>query len=370
MTSSTIPALFRPFSLRSIEFSNRIAVSPMCQYSCDDGFATDWHLVHLGARAQGGAGLVLTEATAVLPEGRISSADLGLWRDEHIAQLARIVEFVHSQGARIGTQLAHAGRKASMSPPWKDEHLLLASEGGWQTVAPSAVAFSSSYSKPEALDATGIAGVVDAFRQAALRAEAAGFDVVEIHAAHGYLLHQFLSPLANSRTDAYGGSLVNRMRLALEVVDAVRAVWPQHKPLLVRLSATDWVEGGWCIDDSVQLARHLREHGVDLVDTSSGGIAPGIRIPSEPGYQVGFARKIRNEAGIKTGAVGQITEAEQAEAIIATEDADIILLGRALLRDPYWPLHAAERLGTEISWPKQYLRAAPHGSSARPSVHS
>jgi len=363
-------ALFQPTSLRSIEFRNRIGVSPMCQYSSTDGFATDWHLVHLGSRAQGGAGLVIMEASGVLPEGRISPADLGIWRDEHVAKLAEIVKFVHSQGARIGIQLAHAGRKASMSPPWQDEHLMLPSEGGWQTVAPSAVAFSPSYGQPQALDAAGIAHVIESFRRAAKRAQAANFDLVEIHAAHGYLLHQFLSPLANQRTDHYGGSFPNRIRLVLEVVDAVRSEWPQEKPVLVRISATDWTEGGWTIQDSVELSHHLRRHGVDLVDVSSGGIAPGIRIPSEPGYQVQFARQIRHEAGIPTATVGQITEPKQAEAIIVDGDADFVLLGRAFLRDPYWPLHAAQTLGVEVSWPQQYLRAASHGSVAHSPVRS
>ena len=264
--------LFSSFQLRSVAFSNRIGVSPMCQYSCEDGFATDWHLVHLGARAQGGAGLVVLEASAVTPEGRISSADLGIWKDEHIPTLVRIASFIHSQGARAGIQLAHAGRKGSMSSPFINEHLLSAAEGGWQTVAPSAVAFSPSYSVPAALDTARIAATVEAFRLAARRAHTAGFDLVEIHAAHGYLLHQFLSPLANQRTDAYGGSFENRARLVLEVVDAVRSEWPAHLPLFIRISATDWADGGWDIDESVQLARLLRDRGVDLVDVSSGGI--------------------------------------------------------------------------------------------------
>jgi 2,4-dienoyl-CoA reductase-like NADH-dependent reductase (Old Yellow Enzyme family) len=357
--------LFSTFQLRSVIFPNRIGVSPMCQYSSRDGFATDWHLVHLGSRAQGGAGLVIQEASAVVPEGRISPGDLGIWKDGHIPGLERIVQFIHSQGARAAIQLAHAGRKGSMSIPFAGEHLLLPTEGGWQPVAPSAVAFSSGYAVPQALDLAAIAAVVEAFRQAARRAFKAGFDVVEIHAAHGYLLHQFLSPLANQRTDAYGGSFGNRVRLTLEVVDAIRAEWPAHLPLFVRISATDWVDGGWSVDESVQLASLLREHGVDLVDVSSGGQVPDAKIPVGPGFQVGLASRIRREAAIPTAAVGLITEPDQADAIVAQGDADLVLLGRALLRDPCWPLHAAATLGDPASWPEQYLRAAPHHSPAR-----
>jgi 2,4-dienoyl-CoA reductase-like NADH-dependent reductase (Old Yellow Enzyme family) len=361
-------SLFSPFQLRSVEFSNRIGVSPMCQYSSHDGFATDWHLVHLGSRAQGGAGLVILEASAVVPEGRISSGDLGIWKDEHIPALQRIAAFLHSQGARAGIQLAHAGRKGSMSVPFGGERLLLPPEGGWQPVAPSALAFSSSYAVPQALDQAGIDAVVEAFRQAARRALAAGFDLVEVHAAHGYLLHQFLSPLANRRTDAYGGSFENRARLALQVVDAVRAEWPAHLPLFVRISATDWAEGGWNADESVQLARLFREHGVDLVDVSSGGQVPDAKIPVGPGFQVQFAARIRREAGIATAAVGLISDPAQANAIVARGDADLVLLGRELLRDPYWPVHAAAALGEAASWPVQYLRAAPHHSPARAAL--
>ena len=357
--------LFSPLQLRSVSFRNRIGVSPMCQYSSHDGFATDWHLVHLGSRAQGGAGLVIAEASAVLAEGRISSGDLGIWKDAHIPALERIVEFIHDQGALAAIQLAHAGRKASMSVPFAGERLLAPSEGGWQPVAPSALAFSADYALPQALDAAGIANVVEAFAGAARRAFKAGFDVVEIHAAHGYLLHQFLSPLANLRTDAYGGSFENRVRLALEVVDAVRAVWPAKLPLFVRISATDWAEGGWSIDESVQLAGLLREHGVDLVDVSSGGQIPNARIPVGPGFQVQFAARIRREAGIPTAAVGLITDPEQADTIVAQGEADLVLLAREMLRDPYWPLHAAAALGEPASWPEQYLRAAPRHSPAR-----
>ena len=358
-------ALFTPFRLRSLEFSNRIGMAPMCQYSARDGFAGDWHFAHYAARAQGGAGLILLEASAVTPQGRISNGDLGLWKDEQIDGLKRIVDFAHSQGAHVGIQLAHAGRKASMSIPFNGEHLLSDAEGGWQTIAPSAVPFSETYSTPLALDFAGIDAVVDAFVQAARRALQAGFDVVEIHAAHGYLLHQFLSPLANQREDAYGGSFENRARLPLQVVDAVRAVWPQHLPLLVRISATDWAEGGWNADESVGLSRLFREHGVDLVDVSTGGMIPNAKIPVAPGFQVEFARRIRREAAIPTAAVGLITEANQANAIVEQGDADLVLLARELLRDPYWPLHAASVLGESASWPVQYLRAAPHHSPKR-----
>jgi 2,4-dienoyl-CoA reductase-like NADH-dependent reductase (Old Yellow Enzyme family) len=360
--------LFSPLQLRSVSFANRIGVSPMCQYSSHDGFAADWHLVHLGSRAQGGAGLVILEASAVLPEGRISSGDLGLWKDAHIPALDRIVQFIHSQGARAAIQLAHAGRKASMAIPFAGERLLLPAEGGWQPVAPSALAFASNYAVPQALDQAGIAAIINSFALAARRALKAGFDVVEIHAAHGYLLHQFLSPLANQRTDAYGGSFQNRIRLALQVVDAVRAEWPVHLPLFVRISATDWVAGGWSIDESVQLARLLRDHGVDLVDVSSGGQVPNAQIPIGPGFQVEFASRIRREAAIPTAAVGMITGPAQADAIVAQGNADLVLLAREFLRDPYWPLHAAAALGESASWPDQYLRAAPHHSPARTPV--
>ena len=360
--------LFSPFKLRSIEFANRIGVSPMCQYSARDGFANDWHLVHLGARAQGGAGMILLEAAAVTPQGRISPGDLGIWKDEHITELSRIVRFIHGQGVRAGIQLAHAGRKASMSIPFGGERLVTEAEGGWQTIAPSAVAFSPSYSQPEALDKKGIEAVVEAFRQGARRVLEAGFDFVEIHAAHGYLLHQFLSPLANQRTDEYGGSFANRSRLVLEVVDAVRAEWPAHLPLLVRISATDWAEGGWNADESVELCKLFKSHGVDLVDVSSGALVPNVKIPVAPGFQVPFATRIRREAGIPTAAVGLITEAKQANEIIARGEADLVLLAREMLRDPYWPVHAAAALEDAASWPEQYLRAAPHGSTARAKV--
>jgi 2,4-dienoyl-CoA reductase-like NADH-dependent reductase (Old Yellow Enzyme family) len=374
--------LFSHFQLRSLAFANRIGVSPMCQYSSEDGFATDWHLVHLGSRAQGGAGLVILEASAVLPEGRISSADLGIWKDAHIPALARIATFLHSQGSRAGIQLAHAGRKGSMTPPQIGDRLLLPSEGGWQPVAPSALAFSPTYAVPQALDQSGIDAVVEAFRQAASRALTAGFDFVEVHAAHGYLLHQFLSPLSNQRTDAYGGSFLNRARLVLQVTRVVRAEWPSHLPIFVRISATDWAEtgvpgdrsssqgreAGWNIEESIQLARLFRDEGVDLVDVSSGGLVPNVQIPVGPGYQVNFASRIRREASIPTSAVGLITTPAQANAIVEKGDADLVLLGREFLNHPYWPLHAAATLGEPTSWPPQYVRAAPPNSPARTPV--
>jgi len=357
--------LFSPFKLRSVEFPNRIGVSPMCQYSSHDGFAGDWHLVHLGSRAQGGAGLVIAEASAVLPEGRITPDDLGIWKDEHIPALERIARFLHSQGARAGIQLAHAGRKASTFSPFVGTGVVLPSRGGWQPVAPSALAFAPDYAMPRELDQPGIDAIIDAFRQAAHRAARAGFDLVEIHAAHGYLLHEFLSPLANQRTDAYGGSFENRTRLLLQVVDAVRAEWPAHLPLFVRISATDWAEGGWNADESVQLAHLLRGRGVDLVDVSSGGQVPHAKVPVGPGYQVEFAARIRREAGIATAAVGLITEPAQANAIVERREADLVLLARQMLRDPYWPLHSAAALGESVTWPVQYLRTAPPHTLAR-----
>jgi 2,4-dienoyl-CoA reductase-like NADH-dependent reductase (Old Yellow Enzyme family) len=342
----------------------------MCQYSSEDGFANDWHLVHLGSRAQGGAGLVILEASAVVPEGRISPGDLGIWKDEHIPGLARIAHFIHGQGARPGIQLAHAGRKGSMSTPFTKERLVPPEEGGWRPVAPSAVAFAPHYGVPAALDKAGIDAIVEAFRQGARRAAQAGFDFVEIHAAHGYLIHEFLSPLANHRTDEYGGSLENRSRFALAVVDAVRGEWPAHLPLFMRISATDWADGGWNADEAVELARRLREHGVDLVDVSSGGMVPNATIPVGPGFQVQFAARIRRETGIATAAVGMITTPAQANEIVEKGDADIVLLAREMLRDPYWPLHAAIALGETASWPKQYMRAAPQSSPARTELSS
>ena len=340
----------------------------MCQYSAVDGFANDWHMVHLGSRAQGGSGLVMLEASAVVPEGRITPADLGIYKDEHVEGLARIARFVHSQGVRVGIQLAHAGRKASMSVPWTGERLLSPDEGGWEPVGPSDLAFAPHYAVPHALTIAEIDGIVEAFKRAARRAEAAGFDFVEIHGAHGYLLNEFLSPLANQRTDEYGGSFANRTRIFLRVVDAVRAAWPERLPLFARLSVTDWVEGGWTADESVELAKLLRQHGVDLVDASSGGLSPLAKIPVAPGYQAPFAARIRKEAGIATAAVGMITEPEHANALVEEGNADLVLLARAMLRDPYWALHAAAHLGEGASWPVQYLRAAPHGAPVRAAL--
>jgi 2,4-dienoyl-CoA reductase-like NADH-dependent reductase (Old Yellow Enzyme family) len=362
--------LFSPIELAGVNFPNRIFVSPMCQYSSEDGFSNDWHLVHLGSRAVGGAALVFTEAAAVLAEGRITPGDLGLWKDDHIAGLKRIVEFLHAQGARAGMQLAHAGRKASMARPWApDQRYLSPSEGGWRNVmAPSALPFAEEYGQPLALDLGGIQEITKAFVRATERALEAGFDVIELHAAHGYLLHEFLSPLSNRRTDPYGGVFENRIRLLVEVVDAVRGAWPAELPLLVRLSATDWMEGGWDIDQSVALARVLKEHKVDLVDVSSGGTSPQAVMPIGPGYQTTFAERIRREAKIPTGTVGMITAAAQAEHILRTGQADVVLLARELLRQPYWPLEAAREIGDGISWPAQYLRAAPQGTREREAI--
>ena len=349
--------LLTPLILREVTLRNRIGVSPMCQYSSEDGFFTDWHLVHLGSRAVGGAGLVCTEATAVVPEGRISPYDAGIWKDEHIEFLSRITRFLHQQSAVAGIQLAHAGRKASVRRPWEGGTAIREAEGGWQTVAPSEIPFRDTDPTPHALTASEIQGLVDAFRKAAQRALQAGFDVVEIHGAHGYLIHEFCSPLSNRRTDRYGGSLENRMRFALEVAAAVRGVWPERLPLLYRVSATDWVDGGWSPDDSVELARRLRAVGVDLMDCSSGGNSTAQKIPLVPGYQVPFAEQIRREADIPTAAVGMITTAEQAEGIVSEGKADMVLLAREFLREPYFPLHAATELGEKPSPPLQYGRA-------------
>jgi 2,4-dienoyl-CoA reductase-like NADH-dependent reductase (Old Yellow Enzyme family) len=361
--------LFSPYTLGALTLPNRIAVSPMCQYSSPDGFATDWHLVHLGSRAVGGAGLVMVEATAVTPEGRITPGDLGLWKDAHIAKLKQISDFAHSQGAYIGIQLAHAGRKASMSVPWEEERLLTPQDGGWTSVlAPSAVPFSDKYAAPVALNQAGIGSIVAAFGAAARRAVEAGFDAVEIHSAHGYLLHSFLSPLSNRRDDEYGGVFENRIRLLVEVVDAVRRELPDKAPLMVRISATDWAEGGWDVDQSVALAKILKSHRVDLMDISSGGLVPHAKIPAGPGFQTPFAERIRHEAGMPTGAVGFITGAAQADQVIRTGQADIVLIAREFLRDPYWPLEAATELHHQITWPKQYLRAAASGTIRRNGI--
>jgi 2,4-dienoyl-CoA reductase-like NADH-dependent reductase (Old Yellow Enzyme family) len=357
--------LFSPFPLRGLTLSNRINVSPMCQYSSVDGFANDWHFVHLASRAVGGAALVFTEASAVTPDGRISPHDLGIYDDAHVPGLARIVRFLHGQKCAAGMQLAHAGRKGSTSPPWEGSTAIDRAHGGWQPVGPTDTPFSPKYPVPRALTVPEIADIVGAFRAAARRARMAGFDVVEIHAAHGYLIHEFFSPLVNTRTDEYGGSFDNRVRLCIEVVDAVRAVWPERMPLFVRISSTDWTEGGWDVDHSVELARRLRDRGVDLVDCSSGGAVADVKIPIGPGYQVPFAERIRSEAGIATGAVGLITEPAQADEIVRSDRADCVLLARELLRDPYWPLRAARELGHAVPWSVQYLRAASPETPAR-----
>ena len=356
-------SLLDPLQLRDLTLSNRIIVSPMCEYSSADGFANEWHLVHLGSRAVGGAALVMTEAAAVTPEGRISPQDLGIWSDAHVEVLSRITRFIHAQERAAGMQLAHAGRKASTKRPWEGSGAV--ETGGWVPVGPTAEPFAPGYPLPRALAVEEIRDVTRAFAAAAGRALHAGFDVVEVHAAHGYLLHEFLSPLSNTRTDDYGGSFDNRTRLCLEVVDAVRAVWPDHLPVFVRISATDWVPGGWDIEQSVELARRLKLRGIDLIDCSSGGNVASAKIPVGPGYQVPFAERIRREAAIATGAVGLITEAAQANAIIAEGRADCVLLARELLRDPYWPLRAARELEITMDWPVQYLRAAPHSSRPR-----
>jgi 2,4-dienoyl-CoA reductase-like NADH-dependent reductase (Old Yellow Enzyme family) len=353
-------ALFTPYPFRDVTLRNRIVVSPMCQYSSVDGFADDWHLVHLGSRAVGGAGLVLTEAIAVAPEGRIAPQDLGIWSDAHVEMLARIARFCNAHGAAWGTQLAHAGRKASTQPPWIGSGAVTPENGGWIPVGPGTEAFDASYPVPTALDEAQIAAIIAAFARAAERTLAAGGTVVEVHAAHGYLVHQFLSPLVNHRSDRWGGSFENRTRLALAITRAIRAVWPERLPLIVRISATDWIPGGWDIEQSVELAKLLRAEGVDLIDTSSSGavLTPPGTIPVGPLYQTHFAEQIRRDAGIATGAVGMITEPADAEAIIADGRADLVFLARELLRDPYWPLYAARALGVEPTWPNQYARAA------------
>lgn len=350
--------LFEPIKLRDVAIRNRAWVSPMCQYSAVDGVPSDWHLVHLGRFATGGAGLVISEATAVTPEGRISPADTGLWNDEQVAAWQRITTFLHEQGSAAGVQLAHAGRKASASAPWEGGHTVAVSEGGWETVSSTNSPFGS-FEPPRALTEEEIAALPDQFAAAARRADAAGFDLIELHFAHGYLAHQFYSPLVNDRTDRYGGSFENRVRLVLEITERTRAAWPQGRPLVARLSATDWVDGGWTGEDSVRLANLLAERGVDLIDVSTGGAVPDADIPVSSGYQVRFARQIRAEADVPTGAVGLITSAEQAEEIVSSGSADAVLLARELLRDPNWPLHAADRLRADSLWPKQYERARP-----------
>lgn len=351
-------SLFEPLPLRSLTLRNRIGVSPMCQYSSEDGFANDWHLVHLGQFAVGGAAVVFTEATAIVPEGRISPQDLGLWKDEHVDFLAGIGRFVKAQGAIWGSQLAHAGRKSSVVRPWEGGGPADIAQGGWTPIfGPSAIPFDAGYQTPVELDAAGIARVVGAFRDAARRALGAGMQIIEVHAAHGYLLHQFLSPLSNQRTDNYGGSFENRVRIVREVAQVIREVWPEHLPLAVRVSATDWTEGGWAPDDTVALSRLLREDGVDLVDVSTGGNVASAKIPVGPGYQVEFAERVRREAGISAASVGMITSPQQADTIVRSGQADVVLLARELLRDPHWPLRAARDLRHDMVWPPQYERA-------------
>ena len=350
--------LFSPFRLRDVTLRNRLAVSPMCEYSSRDGFATDWHLVHLGSRAVGGAGLVLTEASAVTADGRISPHDLGIYEDAHVEMLSRIFAFVTAHGAVPGMQLAHAGRKASTSAPWLGGHPLSQADGGWAPIwAPSAIAFRDGWQVPRAMTPRDIDHVVQAFAAAAARVLAAGGQVIEIHAAHGYLLHEFLSPVSNHREDAYGGSFANRTRFTREVVEAIRRVWPERLPLFVRISSTDWVEDGWTIEDSIALARDLKTLGVDLIDCSSGGNVAHATIPLGPGYQVPFAERVRREAGLATGAVGLITDPQQAEEILQSGRADLIVVARQFLRDPYWAIHAAQSLGDPPPVPNQYLRA-------------
>jgi len=348
--------LLSPLTVRNVTLKNRIALSPMCQYTARDGFANDWHLVHLGTRAVGGAGLIIAEATAVAPEGRITPGDLGLWSDEHIPGLRRITDFIHSQGSVAGIQLAHAGRKASCALPREGGKQLDLNSGGWNTVAPSALPFSPGERAPEMLGKAAIMQLITDFGEAAVRALKAGFDLIEIHSAHGYLLQEFLSPLSNHRTDEYGGSFENRTRLLLQVTESVRSALSNEKPLFVRISSTDWTEGGWTLEESIGLAYLLRNAGVDLIDCSSGGNIFNAKIPAAPGYQVPFASALR-KTGVMTGAVGLITSSDQAEEILLEEKADLILMGRELLRNPYFPLHAAKTLGEEIQWPDQYSRA-------------
>ena len=356
-----MPHLFEPLQLRGVAFPNRIAVSPMCQYSSQDGFASDWHLVHLGSRAVGRAAAVIAEASAVTPDGRISPADLGIWKDDHIEGLARIFHFISSQGAVPGIQLAHAGRKASTAAPWLGGHPLSPHEGGWAPIlAPSAIPFTSAHQTPQTMTREQIAAVATAFAAAARRAHQAGARVIELHAAHGYLIHEFLSPLSNHREDEYGGSFDNRTRIVRDVAASVRRVWPDELPLFVRISQTDWVEGGWTIEDSIALARMLRVAGVDLLDCSSGGNVADVRIPVGAGYQVPGAERIRRDAGVATAAVGMITEPMQADQIIRLEQADMVVMAREFLRDPYFPLHAAPLVHQQVEWPLQYLRAKRH----------
>jgi len=350
-------ALFSSLSIKDLKFRNRIVVSSMCQYSSVNGYASDWHLVHLGSRAIGGAALIMQEATAVSSVGRISPGDLGIYLDDHIENLKRITTFIHQQGGVAGIQLAHAGRKASCAVPWEGGKQIKKENGGWQTVGPSQIGFYHENFPPLALKSAGIKEVIDDFKASAVRAMEADYKVLEIHAAHGYLIHQFLSPLSNHRTDSYGGSFENRIRLLLEITEAIQTVWPQNFPLFVRISATDWADRGWNPDESVKLSAILKAMGVDLIDCSSGGLVPDVKIPLGPGYQVHFSERIKKESGILTGAVGLITGEKQAEEILMKNQADLIFFARASLRDPYFALHAAHILGDDISWPVQYTRA-------------
>jgi len=349
--------LFSPLKIRDIEFKNRIFVSPMCQYSSCDGMPNDWHLVHLGSRAVGGSGLIIAEATSISPEGRITPDDNGLWNDKQVDGFKKINEFINDQDCVPGIQIAHAGRKASTYSSWKGDGGMPIEKGGWQTIAPSSIPFADNYSNPKELSREEIENLISQFRNAAGRSIKAGFKVIEIHMAHGYLIHEFLSPLSNKRNDEYGGSLENRCRFAIEVTKAVREVVPQSFPLFARISTTDWIEGGWNLEESIYLVKQLKEKGVDLIDCSTGGNIANAKIPVGPGYQIPFSEKIRKEADILTGGVGFITSPVQAEQILANEQADVLFLGRELLRDPYWPLHAAKQLKVDVKWPKQYSRA-------------
>jgi 2,4-dienoyl-CoA reductase-like NADH-dependent reductase (Old Yellow Enzyme family) len=351
--------LFSPIQLRGLTVKNRIFMSPMCQYSAHDGILNDWHRVHYGSRAVGGAGLVMIEASSVSPEGRITPYDSGIWSAQQVEALRLIIASIREQGATPGIQLAHAGRKGSCTQPWKGGKGISLKDGGWQPPAPSAIAFSADYNMPVEMSQADIDKVTAEFAASTKLALDAGFETVEIHMAHGYLLHQFLSPLSNHRSDSYGGSLENRMRFPMQVAQTVRDLWPDDKPVMVRISATDWVEGGWDMAGSLALVRRLKSIGIDMVDVSSGGLVPGAVIPAAPGYQTAFAAELRRETGMAISAVGMITEAVQAEHILVTQQADVVSIARELLRDPYWPLHAAKKLGVDISWPPQYQRAKP-----------
>ena len=350
--------LFTPLKIRNVELKNRIAVSPMCQYSSINGVPTDWHLVHLGSRAVGGAGLIFTEATAVSPEGRISPDDAGIWNEEQANAYRRITSFIKSQNAVPGIQLAHAGRKASTYSPWKGRGEVAVENGGWKTLAPSPIPFTENFPHPKEMSKEDIKLVIDQFIKAAMRSIDAGFEVIELHFAHGYLVHEFYSPISNQRKDKYGGTLENRCKLAIEIAKSVRKIIPDETPLFVRISSTDWTDNGWDIDQSIQLANWLKDVGVDLIDCSSGGNVPNAKIPLEPGYQIPFSERIKKETGLLTGGVGLITDAEQAEEIINSEKASIVLLARQMLRDPYWALHSAKKLNVDLEdFPKQYLRS-------------